>query len=180
MSDHQTSPLAGLLRVVFFLGVAVVGVTAVVTGVTNLYEEPSADDERFEEFQGFEGIVFEQDRDTANYNRNLGIIFGFIGIGAIALGILGLGARFNPLRSGLLGAGVSLVFAGVLAGSSGSDDWLTFVTSGLAFLTLVACSPWLEDGLPLDVLTRGASGGGGGVGGAMGGDPGSGDGMEPR
>ena len=178
MSEHQVSPLAGVLRVVFFLAVAVIGVTAVVTGVSNLYEKPSGDEVQFEGlegFEGFEGILFGPDQETADYNRNQGMILGFIGIGIIAVGLLGLGSRFNPLRSGLLGGGAALVMAGVFIGSGGSNEWLTFLTSGLATLTLIACSPWLDDGFPLEKLTGGATSGGAGSGDAPVSDPGGGE-----
>ena len=140
----------------FFLAVAVIGITTAVLGVTTIYEAPSADEEAFD---GFEGFVFKQDEETADYNRNLGLVFGFIGIATIAVGVLGLGSRFNPLRTGLLGGGVGLVLAGVGFGAGGSDDWLTFVTSGLALLTLLGSAAWLDEGLPLQSLTRGGGGG---------------------
>ena len=172
MNPRQTPALAGVLKVVFFLAAASMAVTAVTIGVTTLYEAPSGDEAEFGEFEGIRGFVIEQDEETADYNRNVGLILGFIGIGAIAVGLLGLGSRFNPLRAGLLGGGVGLVFAGVAVGSGGSNDWLTFLTSGLAFLTLVACSPWLDEGLPLNVLTGSALGGsGGGTAGGVGSDP---------
>ena len=170
MSHQQTPPLAGVLRVVFFLAVASMAVTAVIIGVTTLYEAPSGDQSEFRDFEGFETFIIEQDEETANYNRNVGLILSFIGMGTIALGLLGLGSRFNALRAGLLAGGVGLVFGGVAVGSGGSDDSLTFLTSGLAFLTLLACSPWLEDGFPLATLAGGTSGGTGG------GAPGSGSG----
>ncbi len=160
MSLQQTPPLAGLLRVLFFLAVAVMGITTVAIGVTTIYEAPSGGDEAFD---GFDGIVFEQDEETADYNRNLGLVFGFIGVATIAVGLLGLGPRFNPLRSGLLGGGVGLVLAGVGVGAGGSDDWLTFVTSGLALLTLLGSAAWLDEGLPLQSLTRGGGTSGGGL-----------------
>ncbi len=162
MSLQQTPPLAGLLRVLFFLAVAVTGITTVVIGVATIYEVPSGGEEAFE---GFDGFVFEQDQETADYNRNLGLLFGFIGITTIAVGLLGLGSRFNPLRTGLLGGGVGLVLAGVGIGAGGSDDWLTFVTSGLALLTLLASAAWLDEGFPLQSPTRGSPGGGGSPGG---------------
>jgi len=173
MNQQQTPALAGVLKVVFFLAVASMAVTAVVIGVTTLYEAPSGEEADFGEFEGFEGFIIEQDEETANYNRNVGLILSFIGIGTFALGLLGLGSRFNALRAGLLAGGVGLVFVGVAEGSSGSDDWLTFLTSGLAFLTLAACSPWLEKGLPLATLAGGTSGGtgGGAPGGTGGGAP---------
>jgi hypothetical protein len=174
MNQRQTPALAGVLKVVFFLAAASMAVTAVTIGVTTLYEAPSGEEAEFGEFEGFQGFVNEQDEETADYNRNVGLILGFIGIGTIALGLLGLGSRFNPLRAGLLGGGAGLVFAGVAVGSGGSNDWLTFLTSGLAFLTLVACSPWLDEGLPLNMLTGSTLGGSGG------GTPGGGVGSDPR
>ena len=158
MSLQQTPPLAGLLRVLFFLAVAVMGITTVAIGLTTVYEAPSGGEEAFE---GFDGIVFGVDQETADYNRNLGLIFGFIGTGAIAVGLLGLRSRFNPLRAGLLSGGVGLVLAGVGFGAGGSDDWLTFVTSGLALLTLLGSAAWLDEGLPLQSLFSGGTSGGG-------------------
>ena len=187
MSHQQTPPLAGVLRVVFFLAVASMAVTAVIIGVTTLYEAPSGDQSEFRDFEGFETFIIEQDEETADYNRNVGLILSFIGMGTIALGLLGLGSRFNALRAGLLAGGVGLVFGGVAVGSGGSDDSLTFLTSGLAFLTLLACSPWLEEGFPLDTLSGRTSGGpgdppvggpGGGAGGPLSG-PGGGEGPPP-
>lgn len=169
MNLQRTPPLAGLLRVLFFLAVAVIAITTVVIGVTTVYEAPSGGEEAFD---GFEGFVFERDEETADYNRNLGLVFGFIGIATIAVGLLGLGSRFNPLRTGLLGGGVGLVLAGVGIGAGGSDDWLTFVTSGLALLTLLMSAAWLDEGLPLQSLTRGGAGGGGGPSGGEGPAPG--------
>jgi hypothetical protein len=181
MNEHRTPALSGVLKVVFFLAVASTAITAVTIGVTTLYEAPSGDQSEFREFGAFDDVVFEQDEETADYNRNLGLIFGFIGIGAIALGILGLGSRSNPLRAGMVAGGVGLVFGGVVAGSSGSDDWLTFLTSGLAFLALVACSPWLDDGLPLGALSGGTSDDapGGPPAAGPGGGPGGGGGQRP-
>jgi hypothetical protein len=168
MTQHQTPALAGVLKVVFFLAAASMAVTAVTIGVTTLYEAPSSEETEFQEFERFNGLIVEQDQETADYNRNVGLILGFIGIGTTALGLLGLGSRFNPLRAGLLAGGVGLVFAGIGVGSGGSNDWLTFLTSGLAFLTLVACSPWLDEGLPPDILVGGT---GGGAPGSAGPDP---------
>jgi hypothetical protein len=161
MNQGQSPALAGVLKVVFFLAVASMAVTAVTIGVTTLYEAPSGDDEfeEFNQFEGFETLVIQQDEETADYNRNVGLILSFIGMSAIALSLLGLGSRFNPLRAGLLAGGVGLAFAGIAVGSGGSNDWLTFLTSGLSLLVLVACSPWLEEGLPLETLFGEAPGG---------------------
>ena len=188
MNQQQTSPMAGVLRVLFFLAVAIVAVTVVVSGVTTLYKAPSGDEGGLDEFEGFEiegfeefeqleefgvfdGFEFEEDQESADYNRNLGLIFGLIGTATIAVGLLGLGSRFNPLRAGLLAGGVGLVLTGVGVGSSGSDDWLTFVTSGLALLTLLGSVAWLDEGLPVQSLISGGTSGGG--------SPEGGDGQGP-
>ncbi len=169
MSQQQTSHMAGVLRVLFFLAVAAVAVTVVVSGVTTLYEAPSGDE------GGFDGFGFEEDSESADYNRNIGLIFGLIGTATIAVGLLGLGSRFNPLRAGLLAGGVGLVLAGVGVGSSGSDDWLVFLTSGLALLVLIGSAYWLDEGLQLEMRTQGPSSGGGGAGGLPGGGAPGGD-----
>jgi hypothetical protein len=140
--------MAGVLRVLFFLAVAVLGITAVVSGVTTLYDPPSGGENgEFEGLNGFES--FGPDQDTADYNRNVGLIVGLVGAAVSTAGLLGLGSRFNTLRAGLLAGGVGLVLAGVGFGSSGSDDWLTFLTSGLALAGLLVSSLWLDDGLPV-------------------------------
>ncbi len=175
MSQQQTSPMSGVLRVLFFLAVAIVAVTVVVSVVTTLYEAPSGDEGGFEEFEGFEGFGFERDQESADYNRNLGLIFGLIGTATIAVGLLALGSRFNPLRAGLLAGGVGLVLTGVGVGSSGSDDWLIFLTSGLALLVLLGSAYWLDEGLQLEMRTQGPASGGGGAGGLPGGEAPGGD-----
>jgi len=149
MSQQQVSPLAGVLRVLFFLAVASLAIAAAVTGVTTLYDPPASEQDEFRDVEGFDGFSFGPDEDKADYNRNVGLIVGLIGVAVSTVGLLGLGARFNPLRSGLLAGGVGLVLVGVGIGSSGSDDWLTFLTSGLALLGLLASGLWLDDGLPL-------------------------------
>lgn len=157
MRQQQPPPMAGVLRVLFFLAVAVVGITVVVSGVTTLYDAPSGGDGGFESFNGF-----EEDDDVADYNRNVGLIVGLIGSGAIVIGLLGLGSRHNPLRSGLLVGGVGLVMAGVGFGAGGSDDWLVFLTSGLALLALIVSGFWLDEGLPVRISAGAPPGDAGG------------------
>lgn len=149
MSQQQVSPLAGVLRVLFFLAVASLAIAAAVTGVTTLYDPPASEQDEFRDAEGFDGFSFGPDEDKADYNRNVGLIVGLIGVAVSTVGLLGLGARFNPLRSGMLAGGVGLVLVGVGFGSSRSDDWLTFLTSGLALLGLLVSGLWLDDGLPL-------------------------------
>lgn len=144
MSPQETPPMAGVFRVFFFLAVAAVTVAVVVVGVFNFYEPPGEEAAGFEQFQ-FDGGTDEQ----ADYNRNIGVILSLIGTATMAGAILGLGSRFNPLRAGLLVAGVGLLLSGVVIGANGSDDWLAFLMAALGFATLVGSSPWLEEGLPI-------------------------------
>ncbi|MFQ5880636.1 MAG: hypothetical protein ACE5IZ_10760 [Dehalococcoidia bacterium] len=137
MSAQEPQPMAGVFRVFFFLAVAAVTVAVVVIGVFNFYEPPGG-----EVFPDGEG-------EQADYNRNIGVILSLIGTATMAGAILGLGSRFNPLRAGLLVAGVGLLLTGVVIGANGSNDWLAFLMAALAFTTLVGSSPWLEEGLPV-------------------------------
>ncbi len=157
MNEQPDAALAGLLRVIFFLSIAALGIAAVTIGVTTIYESPSGGED-------FGRFVFGEDSETANYNRNIGLVFGFIGIGTIAAAILLLGTGLNALRSGLLAAAVILVFVGVGIASGGSNDWLTFVISGLAFLTLLACVPWLDRGMQIQMFGTDTPGRGAGQG----------------
>ena len=141
--------MAGVLRVLFFLAVAALAITVAVTGVTTLYDAPSTEEEGFNEAEGFDVFVGGPSEETRDYNRNVGLILGLVGAAVSVAGLLGLGSRFNSLRAGLLSGGVGLVLAGVFFGSDGSHDWLTFLTSGLALVGLLASSLWLEDGLPM-------------------------------
>jgi len=159
MSQDQSPPMAGTLRALFFLAVASLAIAAAVSGVTTLYDPPASEQDEFRDAGGINGFSFGPDEDKADYNRNVGLIVGLIGAAVSTGSLLGLGSRFNALRSGMLAGGVGLVLAGVGFGSSGSDDWLTFVTSGLGLLGLLASALWLDDGLPVG---RGRSGGGGG------------------
>jgi len=161
MGQDQAKPMAGVLRVLFFLAVAVLGITVVLSGVTTLYDAPATDEQPADGFEGFNGFSFGPDEEKADYNRNVGLIVGLIGVAVSSGGLLGLGSRHNALRSGLLAGGVGLVLAGVIYGSDGSDDWLTFLTSGLGLLGLLVSALWLDDGLPVNWLSRrsGTSGG---------------------
>jgi hypothetical protein len=152
MSAQDSAPLAGVLRVLFFLSVATLAVTAVATGVTTLYEAPQQDLSEFESEFGEFDTFFAQSEEAADYDRNVGLILGLIGTGVIALALLALDSRLNPLRSGLLAGGVGLVMAGVGSGSSGSDDWLTFLESGLGLGVLLACTGYLDNGLPRELF----------------------------
>ncbi len=113
MTEHASPPLAGLLRVIFFLSIAALAISTVAIGVTTVYEAPSGDDVEFENDFGFDSF-FEEQQDKADYDRNVGLILSLIGSATIAVGILGLGSRFNHLRTGLLAAGVALTLGACL------------------------------------------------------------------
>ena len=147
---EPAASLAGFFRILYFLAAAIITITVVVTGVTSFYEPPDGGDEfRFEGFEGDSGFVLQGNDERADYNRNLGLIFGLVGTAFMATAILGLGSRFNPLRAGLLIAGLALFNIGTGFGASGSDDWLTFLVSAIAFVVVVGSVLWVDEGLPM-------------------------------
>ena len=150
MSDERPAPLAGVLRVLYLIAILAATLSLVLTAVFSIYGPPGQGDEFAGEFEE------EGGPGDSDYERNIGLILTLIGTTAMATGLVGFGARANALRSGLLLAGVSLFSAGVAVGFSGSNNWLTILTSGLAFAALAASLPALEDGLPI-ALGRGGA-----------------------
>ena len=153
MSDERPAPLAGVLRVLYFIAILAATLSLVFTGVFMIYEPPGGGDEfavQFEEEEGWD----QSDSDQSDYQRNVGLILTLVGTTTMVAAVAGLGARANALRSGLLLAGVSVFGVGVGMGSSGANNWLVILTSGLAFAALAASLPALEDGLPI-ALRRG-------------------------
>ena len=152
MSLQPTAPLAGTLRVFYFLALLGVILAVVLTGVFTNYEPPKAFQEEDEFARQFE----EEEAGQRDYRRNVGLILALTGTGFMGTAILGLGSRFNPVRIGLLLAGLVLFGAGVGVGSTGSNDWISFAAAALGFVTVAASFPWLEDGLPIGRRRRGA------------------------
>ena len=148
MSDERPAPLAGVLRVLYLIAILAATLSLVLTGVFSIYEPPDGGDEFVQGYEVQEGPA------QSDYGRNIGLILTLLGTTAMAAAIAGLGARANALRSGVLLAGVGVFGAGVGVGFAGSDNWLTILTSGLAFAVLAASLPALEDGLPI-ALRRG-------------------------
>jgi hypothetical protein len=153
MSDERPAPLAGVLRVLYSIAIFTAALSLVLTGVFTIYEPPDGGDEFSSQFQ--EDFDYgEEDSDSSDYGRNVGLILTLIGGTTMGAAVAALGARANALRSGLLLTGVILFSTGVGMGVSGSDNWLVILTSGLALAYLVASLPALEDGLPF-ALRRG-------------------------
>ena len=150
MSDERPAPLAGVLRVLYLIAILAATLSLVLTGVFSIYEPPDQGDEFAREFEEQEGPA------DSEYGRNIGLILTLVGTATMYTAIVGLGARANALRSGLLLAGVGVFSGGVGVGFAGSDNWLTIMTSGLAFAALVVSLPALEDGLPI-ALRRGGT-----------------------
>jgi hypothetical protein len=161
MSDVRSAPLAGVLRVLYLIAILAVTLSLVTTGVFSFYERPTETFTLYEHSGQEEGLqvsanVFAQsfEHRESGYWRNVGLILTLTATTMMAAAIVGLGAKANALRCGLLFAGVGLFSAGVVVGFSGSDNWLTMLTSALAFAVLAASFPALEDGLPM-ALGRG-------------------------
>lgn len=142
---NHDAPLSGVLRVVYFLAVAIAGVLVAITGVISLYEPPSGDT--------IAGVTSSAS-SREGYDRNVSLILAAIAAGVFAFAILALGSRFNPLRAGLLLGGLIIYLIGIGFWASASDRWLGFLMSIVVFGLLPGLYVWLEDGLPLRYLER--------------------------
>lgn len=150
MVRREDPPLSGVFRVVYFLATAVVTLMVVVSAIVAFYDEPS--EAGVDEFGfGFqEGIT---DDSQENYRRNVALILSITSGGLFATSILGLGSRFNPLRSGLLLGGLLVYLASVGFWASSSDQWVGFIMTALNFAVLGGGFLYLEEGLPLGAPT---------------------------
>ena len=141
MSVQVQIPMAGLLRVIFFIALVSAVTIFVISLVTSVYQGPS------EDVAGRVASVLLDDEE-ADYNRNLGIIYSLISGALSATAILALRSNLNALRCGLLGAGLIVFYAGFGYATSGSNDWLVAVWAVLASIVLLASARYLEDGAP--------------------------------
>jgi hypothetical protein len=119
----------------------------VVSAIVAFYDAP--DEETVPDEFGF---GFEQppgDSSQDNYRRNVSLILTITSAGLFATSILGLGSRFNPLRSGLLLGGLLVYLTGVGFWASSSDQWIGFITTLLNFGVLAGGFLYLEEGIPL-------------------------------
>lgn len=162
MNDNVA--MAGFLRVVYFFALAAALVILIMTGVTNIYEEPDDGPGGTSPMRMIPGGLpaaflgggaqeddVEESNDRANYDRNIGAIFSLIGAAAMTFGILGLRQPANAVRTGIVAGGLAIFFAGTASGAKGADDWLVSIWALLAFVGLAVSGPYLNNGL--DALT---------------------------
>jgi hypothetical protein len=122
----------------------------VVSAIVAFYDSP--DERSVDEF----GLAFQEtpgDDSDQNYRRNVSLIMSITSAGIFATSILGLGSRFNPLRSGLLLGGLLLYLASVGFWAGASDQWIGFVMAALNFAILGGGFIYLEEGIPLGPST---------------------------
>lgn len=150
MAVSADAPLSGVFRVVYFLAIGVTCLFVVITAVTAFYDPPAGENE----FPGngnpfFPDESFEVDNDRENYNRNVSLIFVATGAVAYVVAIFGLGARFNPLRAGLMLGGLLLFLTGMGFWTDSTNEWLGSLSATVILLVLLAGYLSLEDGFPL-------------------------------
>jgi len=143
-------PHSGVFRTIYFLAVAVVAFFVVVTAVLGFYDPPEGAPLDFP--PGFEGSGSEfqaaqSERD--DYNRNVSLIFAAVSAAVFTAAILGLGSRFNPLRSGLVLGGLVIFLTAMGFWVGSSDQSIGFLMALINFAVLVGCILYVEDGLPM-------------------------------
>ena len=150
MTPQRDVPLAGVFRVLYLLSAAVLTVAVILTAVFAFYDPPEGGTGQSPGFEQDGPDEFgTADDSQGNYRRNVSLILMVTSAGVFATSILGLGSRFNPLRSGLLLGGLAMYLTGVGFWTDSTDQWIGFVLTLLAFGALVGSYPWLEEGLPL-------------------------------
>lgn len=158
---RNDAPSSGLLRSVYFLAAAAVTVFVVITGVFAFYDPPEGGDAAFPggfDFQQQDGpfdgasggqVLADFGNERDDYNRNVSLIFAAVSAAVFAAAILGLGARWDPLRAALVAGGLVLFLISMGYWSGGSDQWTGFVMTCGVLAVVAGSYPWLEDGLPL-------------------------------
>ena len=148
MGQQRDAPLAGVFRVLYALAAAVLTLALILTAIFAFYDPPGGDEDQFGDFEGSESFS-DEDQSDGNYRRNVSLILMVISAGVFATSILGLGSRFNALRSGLLLGGLAMYLTGIGFWADANDQWIGFVLTLIAFAALAGSYPWLEEGLPL-------------------------------
>ena len=151
MNTDGTIPLAGVLRVTYFLGLGIFLIVFAISTIGNVYEPPGEDEESVPD--SLRGLVIDQERD--DYNRDLGVIYSLLGSATIATALAGFRRELNWIRSGMLFGGVVVVFFGLGYAGSGSSAWLVSIWSLVALSVLAACARYVETGGTLaEIVTR--------------------------
>lgn len=150
MAASADAPLSGVFRVVYFLAIGVTCLFVVITAIAAFYDPPAGESE----FPGngnpfVPDESFEVDNDREDYNRNVSIIFAVTAASAYAMAIFGLGARFNPLRAGLLLGGLLLFLTAMGFWADSANQWVGFVSAVVILLLLLGGYSSLEDGFPV-------------------------------
>ena len=158
MADHPhparpDPPHSGVLRSVYFLALTAVVFFTVLTAIIGFYDPPDGNSgiDTSPGF-GFEDSVsgFQEDQnDSADYARNVSLILTAVSAAVFAVGVLGLGSRFNPLRAGLVLGGLVIFLTAMGFWAASSDKWIGFLMSLINLGILAACALYLEEGLPV-------------------------------
>jgi len=148
VNQNGTVPLAGVLRVVYFLSLASVLVAFTISTVGNVYQGPSEEEESVPE--SLRGLVIDQERE--DYNRNLGVIYSLLGTGIMGAAIVALRREMNGLRVGGLFGGTIIFLTGLGYAGSGSADWLISVWSFLALAVLAASGRYMDEGATVGAI----------------------------
>ncbi|MGH3118726.1 MAG: hypothetical protein ACRDQ2_16755 [Gaiellales bacterium] len=141
-------PHSGVLRTVYFLALAAVAFFAVLTAVIGFYDPP---DGNIDLSPGFDdtGTGSQDGDDRADYNRNVSLIMAAVSAAVFAAAVFGLGSRFNPLRAGLLLAGLSIFLTAMGFWAGSSDQWIGFLMALVNLAVLAGSILYLEEGLPV-------------------------------
>lgn len=143
-------PYSGVFRAAYFLAVAATAFFVVLTAVLSFYDPPEGASLDFP--PGFEdtGTEFQAAQDEQqDYNRNVSLILAAISAAVFAAAILGLGSRFNTLRSGLLLGALIIFLTAMGFWADSSDQSIGFLMALINFAVLVGCILYLDEGLPM-------------------------------
>jgi hypothetical protein len=148
VTRRDDPPLSGFLRVIYTLITAGVAFMVLLTAVTAFYDPPDNDTADFG--FGFDGGSEGADDSRDDYNRNVSLIFAATSAGLFGTAILGLGSRFNPIRSALLLGGAFAYWTSIGFWVGSSDQWVGFLLTLVNFAVLGVGFLYLDEGLPLE------------------------------
>jgi len=149
VNEQGNIPLGGVLRVAYFLALAILLIVFITTVVTDIYTEPSGEG-AYSSLTTVSGTVLDQliasSEDQQGYDRNLGAIFSLLGGGIMAFGIAGLSRAENGLRGGIFVGGFIVHVVGLINAAEGTSDWLLSVWSFVGLVILIWAARFLENG----------------------------------